>query len=236
MRSPISRRSASIWVSPGPPRKPKPPRWRSRWVQERTRRERWYSRWASSTCNVPSAVRARSPKMSRISPVRSITLQPQARSRLRCCTGDSAASTIATVTSCSLIAAPWALDLAFAQQGGGAAHRAAARSPDGRRRGRSRRPGRPPRPAGPRRRGPPPPASRAGRFSQGRMTAARVGAGLVAPGTAIGRAIVQPPAGAISRTASRNAAGAVRVALPSALAASNSWIGAPGITVLMACL
>jgi hypothetical protein len=30
MRSPMMRRSASIWVSPGPPRKPKPPRWRSR--------------------------------------------------------------------------------------------------------------------------------------------------------------------------------------------------------------
>ena len=38
MRSPIRRRSASIWVSPGPPMKPKPPRWRSRWVHDRTRR------------------------------------------------------------------------------------------------------------------------------------------------------------------------------------------------------
>ena len=36
MRSLMMRRSVSIWVSPGPPRKPKPPRWRSRWVQERT--------------------------------------------------------------------------------------------------------------------------------------------------------------------------------------------------------
>jgi len=34
-RSSISRRSVSIWVSPGPPRKPKPPRWRSRCVQVR---------------------------------------------------------------------------------------------------------------------------------------------------------------------------------------------------------
>ena len=40
MRSPIMRRSASIWVSPGPPRKPKPPRCRSRWVQDRTSRLR----------------------------------------------------------------------------------------------------------------------------------------------------------------------------------------------------
>ena len=38
IRSRISRRSASIWVSPGPPRKPKPPRCRSRWVQLRTSR------------------------------------------------------------------------------------------------------------------------------------------------------------------------------------------------------
>jgi hypothetical protein len=37
MRSPIKRRSASIWVSPGPPRKPKPPRCRPRWVQDLTR-------------------------------------------------------------------------------------------------------------------------------------------------------------------------------------------------------
>src|SRR5216683_1171759 len=36
IRSSINRRSASSWVSPGPPRKPNPPRWRSRWVQERT--------------------------------------------------------------------------------------------------------------------------------------------------------------------------------------------------------
>ena len=105
MRSPIRRRSISIWLSPGPPRKPKPPRWRSRWVQDRTSRVRWYSRCASSTCSEPSRVRARSPKISRISPVRSMTLQPQARSRLRCCTGDNAASTTATLICCSAIAA-----------------------------------------------------------------------------------------------------------------------------------
>ena len=38
----------------------------------------------------PSRVRARSPKNSRISPVRSITLHFHSRSRLRCCTGLSA--------------------------------------------------------------------------------------------------------------------------------------------------
>src|SRR5436309_3158634 len=38
MRSPMRRRSASIWVAPGPPMTPKPPRCRSRWVHDRTRR------------------------------------------------------------------------------------------------------------------------------------------------------------------------------------------------------
>ncbi len=70
MRSPMRRRSASIWVSPGPPRKPKPPRWRSRWVQERTAGS-VEVRCASSTCNAPSLVRARRPKISRIKAVRS---------------------------------------------------------------------------------------------------------------------------------------------------------------------
>ena len=41
MRSSIRRRSVSICASPGPPRKPKPPRWRSRWVQVRTSRLFW---------------------------------------------------------------------------------------------------------------------------------------------------------------------------------------------------
>ena len=40
IRSSISRRSISSWLSPGPPRKPKPPRCRSRWVHDRTRRLR----------------------------------------------------------------------------------------------------------------------------------------------------------------------------------------------------
>jgi GTP-binding protein HflX len=41
IRSSSARRSASIWVSPGPPRKPNPPRCRSRWVQDRTSRDFW---------------------------------------------------------------------------------------------------------------------------------------------------------------------------------------------------
>src|SRR6185312_4402096 len=80
----------------------------SRWVQERTSRERWYSRCASSTCSEPSRVCARSPKMSRMRPVRSMTLQPHSRSRLRCCTGLNAVSTMATVTEASRSAWPCA--------------------------------------------------------------------------------------------------------------------------------
>src|SRR4051794_14733676 len=101
MRSPIRRRSISIWLSPGPPRKPKPPRWRSKWVHDRTRRPRWYSSAASSTCRRPSWVRARAPKISRISPVRSITLAFHAFSRLRCCTGVSLSSMTTSPIPCS---------------------------------------------------------------------------------------------------------------------------------------
>ena len=88
----IMRLSASSWVSPGPPRKPRPPRWRSRWVQVRTRRDRSYSNRASSTCNRPSLVRARRPNISRIRPVRSITFTPSRFSRFRCWIGVRAAS------------------------------------------------------------------------------------------------------------------------------------------------
>src|SRR5262252_6643519 len=105
IRSSIMRRSVSIWVSPGPPRKPKPPRWRSRCVQERTNLLFWYVRWASSTCSAPSRVRARRPKISRIRPVRSSTLAPQAFSRLRCCTGESAQS-ITTIPAVSPLTRP----------------------------------------------------------------------------------------------------------------------------------
>ena len=90
MRSPIMRRSSSICASPGPPRVPMPPRWRSRWLQRRTRRVDRYCRRASSTWSLPSWLCARSPKISRISMVRSATATPRWRSRLRCCAGDSA--------------------------------------------------------------------------------------------------------------------------------------------------
>ena len=86
MRLRNKRRSVSSWVSPGP-RKPIPPFCLSRWVQPRTRRvARWRS-CASSTCNLPSWVRARWAKISKIRPVRSITRHSHKRSRLRSCAG-----------------------------------------------------------------------------------------------------------------------------------------------------
>lgn len=86
MRLRNKRRSVSSWVSPGP-RKPIPPFCLSRWVQPRTRRvARWRS-CASSTCNLPSWVRARWAKISKIRPVRSMTRHSHKRSRLRSCAG-----------------------------------------------------------------------------------------------------------------------------------------------------
>src|SRR5688572_19943664 len=64
-----------------------PPRWRSRWVHPRTRRVAMCRNCASSTCNLPSWLRARCAKMSRIRPVRSTTRRSSAFSRLRSCTG-----------------------------------------------------------------------------------------------------------------------------------------------------
>ena len=84
--SSIIRRSSSIWRSPGPPRRPMPPRWRSRWDHIRTSRDAWCSSRASSTCSLPSLLRARCEKMSMMSSVRSLTGRFQARSRLRCWT------------------------------------------------------------------------------------------------------------------------------------------------------
>ena len=70
-----------------PPRVPRPPRWRSRCVQPRTRRVERYSSWASSTCSLPSWLRARRPNISRIRRVRSTTGHPSAFARLRSCAG-----------------------------------------------------------------------------------------------------------------------------------------------------
>ena len=84
------RRSVSSWVSPGPRRPMAPPRWRSRWVQPRTSRVAMWRSCANSTCSLPSWLRARWAKMSRIRPVRSTTRRSSAFSRLRSWTGVSA--------------------------------------------------------------------------------------------------------------------------------------------------
>src|SRR4051812_32216648 len=101
MRSPIIRRSSSICASPGPPRLPMPPRWRSRWLQRRTRRVDKYCSRASSTWSLPSWLCARAPKISRISIVRSATATSRWRSRFLCCAGDSAWSKRTTSAWCS---------------------------------------------------------------------------------------------------------------------------------------
>jgi len=87
-RLPSRRRSVSSWVSPGP-RRPIPPRWRSRWVQPRTSRVARCSSCASSTWSLPSWERARWAKMSRMRLLRSTTRAASARSRLRLCPPES---------------------------------------------------------------------------------------------------------------------------------------------------
>ena len=67
------RRSTSSCCSPGP-REPTPPRWRDKWVHKPARRGNMYWSCASSTWILPSRVRARWAKISRINSVRSSTL------------------------------------------------------------------------------------------------------------------------------------------------------------------
>ena len=87
MRTRIRRRSVSSFVSPGP-RVPMPPPSRDNAVHEPTSRGSRYFSCASSTCHLPSRVRARRAKMSRISCVRSITFRSSAASSCRSCAGD----------------------------------------------------------------------------------------------------------------------------------------------------
>jgi hypothetical protein len=101
IESPIMRRSSSICFSPGPPRTPAPPVWRSRCDQRRTSRVLTYCRRASSTCSLPSWLRARWAKISRISRVRSLTGRPRWRSRLRCWPGLSDWSNSTSVAPCA---------------------------------------------------------------------------------------------------------------------------------------
>ena len=97
------RRSVSSWVSPGP-REPMPPWVRERWVHSRVRRGSWYSSWASSTWSRPSWLRACWAKMSRISPLRSITLTPSRLSSAFCWAGDSSSSATSSVKPVSRFA------------------------------------------------------------------------------------------------------------------------------------
>ena len=81
MRVRMRRRSVSSFVSPGP-RVPMPPPSRDSAAPEPTSRGSRYFSCASSTCSLPSRVRARRAKMSRMSCVRSTILRPTASSRL----------------------------------------------------------------------------------------------------------------------------------------------------------
>jgi hypothetical protein len=77
----------------------------------------------------PRAVRARRAKISRIRPVRSITLTCQARSRLRCCTGESASSTTTTSISSAAQSSPISRTLPLPSRVAGRARAAARPSP-----------------------------------------------------------------------------------------------------------
>ena len=87
MRLRNKRRSVSSWVSPGP-RKPIPPFCLSK-VGPATHpaRSQMAQLRQRSTCNLPSWVRARWAKISKIRPVRSITRHSHKRSELRSCAG-----------------------------------------------------------------------------------------------------------------------------------------------------
>ena len=91
----MRRRSVSSCVSPGP-RVPMPPPSCDMALPRPVSRGSMYSSCASSTCSWPSRVRAWRAKMSRISCVRSMTLQGRAFSRLRSWVGLRSWSTMAT--------------------------------------------------------------------------------------------------------------------------------------------
>ena len=108
IRRRASRRSVSSWLSPGPrvptppPTAPVPPPSRSRCCHMPRMRGRLYSSCASSTCSLPSALRACWAKMSRISCVRSTTRAVRASSSFRCCAGLSSSSTSSESARASL--------------------------------------------------------------------------------------------------------------------------------------
>ncbi len=96
----MRRRSVSSLVSPGP-RVPMPPPSRESAVPAPTRRGSRYFNCASSTWSLPSRVRARAAKMSRMSCVRSSTFRPTASVIWRSCDGESSLSKTTTSTSVS---------------------------------------------------------------------------------------------------------------------------------------
>ena len=96
MRTRIRRRSVSSFVSPGP-RVPMPPPSRDNAVPLPARRGSRYFNCASSTCHLPSRVRARRAKMSRINWVRSMTLRSSLFSSWRSWAGVSSLSKITTI-------------------------------------------------------------------------------------------------------------------------------------------
>ena len=98
MRVRMRRRSVSSFVSPGP-RVPMPPPSRDSAAPAPTSRGSRYFSCASSTCSLPSRVRARRAKMSRISCVRSMILRPTASSIWRSCAGVSSLSKMTTSTA-----------------------------------------------------------------------------------------------------------------------------------------
>src|ERR1044071_5351055 len=81
---------------------PIPPFCRDKWPQNRVNRGSKYWSCANSICSLPSRVRARCAKMSRINEVRSRTLQLKIFSRLRLCPGESSSSKITVSTSARL--------------------------------------------------------------------------------------------------------------------------------------
>ena len=114
----MRRRSVSSFVSPGP-LVPMPPPSRDSAAPAPTSRGSRYLSCASSTCSLPSRVRARRAKMSRISCVRSMTFRPTIFSISRSCAGVSSVSNTTTSTPVSAHDAASTSIFPRAQIGGG---------------------------------------------------------------------------------------------------------------------
>ena len=93
-----------------------PPPCRDSASLEPTSRGIRYLSCASSTCSLPSRVRARRAKMSRMSWVRSMTLRSSAASRLRSCAGESSLSKMTSVDARLAARGGQHRDLALAEE------------------------------------------------------------------------------------------------------------------------